>query len=47
MSILAVLLVTQIALGGLDNFWHHELKERLPGRREARVELALHSGREL
>jgi uncharacterized protein (TIGR01777 family) len=47
MSIVAVLLVTQIALGGLDNFWHHELKERLPGRREARVELALHSGREL
>jgi uncharacterized protein (TIGR01777 family) len=47
MSILGVLLVTQIALGGLDNLWHHELKERLPGRREARVEVALHSGREL
>ncbi|HSC14571.1 MAG TPA: TIGR01777 family oxidoreductase [Gammaproteobacteria bacterium] len=47
MSILAVLLITQIALGGLDNLWHHELKERLPGRREARVELALHSAREL
>ena len=47
MSILAVLLVTQIALGGLDSLWHHELGERLPGRREARVELALHSGREL
>ena len=47
MSILAVLLTTQIVLGGLDNLWHHELKERLPGRREARVELALHSGREL
>jgi hypothetical protein len=47
MSILAVLLVTQIALGGLDNLWHHELKERLPGRREARLELALHAGREL
>jgi uncharacterized protein (TIGR01777 family) len=47
MSILAVLLATQIALGGLDNLWHHELKERLPGRREARVEVALHSGREL
>ncbi|HEX7236907.1 MAG TPA: TIGR01777 family oxidoreductase [Gammaproteobacteria bacterium] len=47
MSILAVLLGTQIALGGLDNLWHHELKERLPGRREARVEVALHSGREL
>jgi hypothetical protein len=47
MSILAVLLVTQIALGGFDNLWHHELKERLPSRREARVEVALHSGREL
>jgi uncharacterized protein (TIGR01777 family) len=47
MSMLAVLLVTQIALGGLDNLWHHELEERLPARREARVELALHSVREL
>src|SRR5688500_18706340 len=47
MSILAVLLVMRVALGGLDNLWHHELEERLPGRREARVELALHSGREL
>ena len=47
MSLLAVLLVTQILLGGLDNLWHHELKERLPGRREARVEVALHAGREV
>jgi uncharacterized protein len=47
MSLLAVLLVTQILLGGFDNLWHHELKERLPSRREARVEVALHSGREL
>jgi len=47
MSILAVLLVMQIALGGFDNLWHHELKERLPSKREARVEVALHSGREL
>ncbi|HET7608154.1 MAG TPA: NAD-dependent epimerase/dehydratase family protein, partial [Gammaproteobacteria bacterium] len=47
MSLLAVLLVTQILLGGLDNLWHHELKERLPARREARVEVALHAGREL
>jgi uncharacterized protein (TIGR01777 family) len=47
MSTIAVLLVMQIALGGFDNLWHHELKERLPGRREARVEVALHSGREL
>jgi len=47
MSLLAVLLVTQILLGGFDNLWHHELSERLPGKREARVEVALHSGREL
>ncbi|HEY3515602.1 MAG TPA: TIGR01777 family oxidoreductase, partial [Gammaproteobacteria bacterium] len=47
MSTIAVLLVTQIALGGFDNLWHHELKERLPGKREARVEVALHSAREL
>src|SRR6187549_3605347 len=47
MSILAVLLVMQIALGGFDNLWHHELQERLPSKREARVEIALHAGREL
>ena len=47
MSLLAVLLVTQILLGGFDNLWHHELSERLPGKREARVELALHSPRAL
>src|SRR5262245_1098104 len=47
MSLIAVLLVTQILLGGFDNLWHHELKERLPAKREARVEIALHSGREL
>jgi uncharacterized protein (TIGR01777 family) len=47
MSFLAVLLVTQILLGGLDNLWHHEITERLPGKREARVEVALHAGREL
>src|SRR5262245_11015783 len=47
MSLIAILLVTQILLGGFDNLWHHELTERLPGKREARVEIALHSGREL
>jgi uncharacterized protein (TIGR01777 family) len=46
MSLLAVLLTTQIVLGALDTLWHHELEERLPARREARVELALHSCRE-
>lgn len=47
MSFLAVLLVAQILLGGLDNLWHHEIIGRLPGKREARVEVALHAGREL
>jgi uncharacterized protein (TIGR01777 family) len=47
MSAIAVLLAAQVGLGGLDNLWHHELKERLPRKREARVEVALHSVREL
>jgi uncharacterized protein len=47
MSPLMVLLGIQIALGAFDNLWHHEITEALPGRREARVELALHAGREL
>jgi len=47
MSVIAALLATQIGLGGLDNLWHHELQERLPSKREARLEIALHSGREL
>lgn len=47
MSTLGVLLGLQIALGTLDNFWHHEIREALPRKREARVEVALHAGREL
>jgi hypothetical protein len=47
MSTLGLLLGVQIALGALDNFWHHEIREALPGKREARVEVALHAGREL
>jgi hypothetical protein len=47
MSTLMVLLGIQIALGAFDSFWHHELTEALPRKREARVELALHSAREL
>ena len=39
-------LAVQIVLGTLDNFWHHELTERLPAKRRARVELALHATRE-
>lgn len=47
MSTLGFLLGLQIALGALDNFWHHELSEALPSKRAARVEVALHAGREL
>ena len=39
-------LTVQIVLGTVDNFWHHELTERLPAKRSARVELALHATRE-
>ena len=47
MSTLMVLLATQIALGAIDTLWHHELVGRLPSRRQARVESALHAVREL
>jgi uncharacterized protein (TIGR01777 family) len=47
MSVLGFLLGLQIALGALDNVWHHEIREALPGKREARIEVALHAGREL
>ena len=47
MSLLMALLVAQIALGALDELVHHEIVERLPQRREARVELALHAARQL
>jgi uncharacterized protein (TIGR01777 family) len=42
-----ILLACQIALGAFDTLWHHEIKERLPSRRSARHELALHGAREL
>jgi uncharacterized protein (TIGR01777 family) len=41
------LITIQALLGGLDNFWHHEITERLPAKRSAANELALHSLREL
>jgi len=47
MSLLMTLLVTQLGLGAIDEFGHHEIVERLPQRREARVELALHAAREI
>ncbi len=47
MEVALTLLALQIVLGAFDNLWHHELTERLPARRSARVELALHAAREL
>ena len=47
MSFVLPLLAIQITLGAFDNLWHHEIRERLPARRSARAELAMHSLREL
>jgi hypothetical protein len=47
MSLVISLLTIQIALGALDNLWHHEITERLPAKRAARAELATHALREL
>jgi hypothetical protein len=43
---LPALLVLQGLLGAIDTLVNHELIERLPHRREARGELALHAARE-
>ena len=47
MSAVLLLLVAQGLLGALDNLWHHEFTEKLPGDPAARTEIALHSIREL
>jgi uncharacterized protein len=47
MNTLFTLIAIQIALGTLDNLWHHEITERLPAKRAARRELSLHATREL
>lgn len=47
MNTLFTLITVQALLGTLDNFWHHEIVARLPARREAAPELALHAAREL
>ncbi len=39
------LILTQIALGALDTFYHHELTERLAWRPSQQRELKLHAGR--
>jgi uncharacterized protein (TIGR01777 family) len=46
MNAVFIVLAVQAALGGFDNFWHHELHARLPQRVSARRELALHAVRE-
>jgi len=46
MTLVFSLLTFQTLLGALDTVWNHEIAERLPGRRAARHELALHAVRE-
>jgi uncharacterized protein (TIGR01777 family) len=46
MTTLFTLIVAQALLGAFDNFWHHEITERLPSKRSAARELALHAARE-
>ena len=41
------MITVQASLGALDNLWHHEIVERLPAKRAAADELALHAAREL
>ena len=47
MTLLFALMVTQALLGAFDNLWHHEITEKLPGKRAAAGELTLHATREL
>lgn len=46
MNVVFSILLVQIAMGALDNFWHHEIAARLPQRASARHELKLHAWRE-
>ena len=46
MTLVFSLLTVQTLLGALDTLWNHEIGERLPGRRTARHELALHAARQ-
>jgi hypothetical protein len=47
MILVLYLLLVQTVLGAYDTLWHHEWRERLPQRRAATTELALHALREL
>ena len=46
MNLIFSLLTLQTLLGAVDTIWNHEILAGLPGRRAARLELALHAGRE-
>lgn len=46
MTAVMIILLVQGVLGGADNLIHHELQAKLPARRSARRELALHAARE-
>lgn len=46
MNTIFALLSLQALMGAFDNLWHHEWQARLPQRRGARKELALHAARE-
>jgi len=47
MTVVFYVMLAQIILGGFDNFYHHELTEKLPSKPSARHELACHFIREL
>jgi len=47
MEAVFIIMLAQIILGGFDNFYHHELTEKLPSKPEARHELTFHFIREL
>lgn len=46
MNSIFALLTAQALLGAFDHVWNHEIKERLPSKRSAAGEVALHSGRD-
>lgn len=46
MSTVFWLITIQAILGAIDNFWHHEITEKLPTKRSASAELGLHAARE-
>ena len=45
MNTILTLLTIQGIMGAFDNFWHHELTEKLPSKPSAWFELTLHSAR--